>query len=48
MPSIRSFTFKCYTLLFIFISLNKKIISPYSYYTKKGLIYITIISPFNC
>ena len=36
-----------YTLLAISISLNKEIISPYSYYAKKGLVYITIINPFG-
>ena len=44
---MRSFTLKRYTLLTISISLNKEIISPYSCYIKKGLIYIIIISPFN-
>ena len=34
-------------LLAISISLNSKIISPYSYYVKKGLVYITIITPFS-
>ena len=37
-----------YTLLAVSISLNGEIISPYSYYTKKGLVYITIIDPFSC
>ena len=45
MPLIRLSAFKRYTLLAIFISLNGEIISPYSYYTKKGLIYIAIIDP---
>ena len=35
------------TLLAISISLNKEIISPYSYYTKKGLVYIAIINSFS-
>ena len=48
MPPIRSFTFKCRTLLITSISFNGEIISPYSCYTKKGLVYIIIISPFSC
>ena len=36
------------TLLAISISLNKEIISPYFYYTKKGLVYIIIIDFFSC
>jgi hypothetical protein len=47
MPFIRSITFKYYTLFTISISLNREIISPYSYYVKKGLIYIALISPFK-
>ena len=43
MPPIKLFASKRYTLLTISISLNGEIISPYSYYIKKGLIYITII-----
>ena len=35
-------------LLVAFISLNGEIMSPYSRYIKKGLVYIAIISPFNC
>ena len=42
MPLIRSLTFIYYILLAISISLNSKIISPCSYYTKKKLVYITI------
>ena len=45
MPSIRSTTLERRTLLTISISLDKEIISPCSYYTKKGLVYITIIAP---
>ena len=48
MPSIRLFILKRYTFLVISISLNKKIISFYSYCAKKGLVYIIIISPFSC
>ena len=48
MPFIRLFTSKCYTFLAIPISLNGEIISPYSCYAKKGLVYITIADPFSC
>ena len=47
MPLIRLFTFKRCTLLAIFISFNGEIISPYSYYAKKGLVYIIIADPFS-
>ena len=47
MPFIRSLASVYYTLLTISISLNGKIMSPYSYYTKKGLVYITIIALFS-
>ena len=47
MPFIRFTTSKHYTFLAISISLNKKIISPYFYYAKKGLVYIIIIDPFS-
>ena len=46
-PLIKFSTFKCRTLLATSISLNEEIISPYSYYAKKGLVYIIIISPFS-
>ena len=39
---------KRYTLLAASISLNREIMSPYSHYAKKGLVYITIINPFSC
>ena len=45
MPPIRFSAFKYYTLFTTFISFNGEIISPYSCYTKKGLVYIIIISP---
>ena len=48
MPFIRLSIFKCCTLLAVFIFLNKEIISPHSYYIKKGLVYITIIDFFSC
>ena len=47
MPLIRSFMFKRCTLLAISISLNGEIISPYFYYTEKGLVYIIITNPFS-
>ena len=48
MPFIKSSTSKCCALLIISISLNGEIISPYSCYIKKGLIYIVITEPFSC
>ena len=48
MPFIRSSASAYYTLLAIFISLNSKIISPYSYYAKKKLVYIIITALFSC
>ena len=47
MPPIRSTASKRYTLLAVFISLDKEIISLYSYYIKKGLVYIIITDPFS-
>ena len=47
-PLIRFFMSKRYALLAISISLDREIINPYSYYTKKGLVYITIIDLFSC
>ena len=47
MPFIISFMFRRYTLLATSISLNKEIISPYSYYIKKGLVYIIITDLFS-
>jgi hypothetical protein len=47
MPPIRSLIFKHYTLLVTSISLNREIISPYSHYIKKGLVYIILIFPFR-
>jgi hypothetical protein len=47
MPPIRSLAFKHYILLMASISLNREIINTYSYYVKKGLIYIIPISPFR-
>ena len=48
MPPIRSTASKRCTLLTISISLDGKIISPYSYYAKKGLVYITITDSSSC
>jgi hypothetical protein len=48
MPFIRFTAFKYYTLFTISISFNREIMSPYSYYTKKGLVYIILIIPFSC
>ena len=48
MPPIRFLASVYYILLTASISLNSKIISPYSYYTKKGLVYIIIIALFSC
>ena len=48
MPFIKSFALERCALLTIFISLNGEIISPYSRYAKKGLVYIAIISLFSC
>ena len=48
MPLIRSLASIYYALLAISISLNGEIISPYSYYAKKGLICVTITAFFSC
>jgi hypothetical protein len=48
MPLIKSSVFKRYILLATSISLNSKIMSPCSYYIKKGLVYIALISPSKC
>ena len=45
---IRSLASIYYILLAASISLNGEIMSPYSYYAKKGLVYITIITFFGC
>ena len=47
MPLIRSLASMHYVLLTTSISLDGEIISPYSYYVKKGLLYIAIIVPFS-
>ena len=48
MPLIRSLASVYYILLAAFISLDGEIMSPYSYYIKKGLVCIAIITPFSC
>ena len=45
MPPIRFTALECRTLLTVSISLNGKIISPYSRCAKKGLVYIAITAP---
>ena len=47
MPSIRSLASVRRTLLAISISLDSEIMSPCSRYTKKGLVCITITTPFS-
>ena len=47
MPAIRSSTSKCYALLTSSIAFNGEIMSPCSYYLKKGLVYIIITEPSN-
>ena len=48
MPFIRSLASMRYVLLAASISLDGEIMSFYSYYTKKGLVYITITASFGC
>ena len=47
MPFIRSLASVCCILLAASISLNGEIMSPYSYYAKKGLVCIAIIALFS-
>ena len=47
MPFIRSLASVYYILLAASISLNSEIMSPCSYYTKKGLVCVTITAFFN-
>ena len=47
MPPIKSLTSVRRALLAISISLNSEIMSPYSYYTKKGLVCVIITAPFS-
>ena len=48
MPFIRSLASVYYILLAASISLNSEIMSPYSHYMKKGLVYVTIIAFSSC
>ena len=48
MPLIGLLASVYYILLAVFISLNSEIISPYSYYAKKGLVCIAIIAFSSC
>ena len=47
MPPIRLSASKRHALLTASIFLNREIISPYSYYIKKGLVCIIITDPFS-
>ena len=47
MPPIRSLASIYYVLLAASISLDGEIMSPYSCYTKKGLICVTITASFS-
>ena len=47
MPAIKLTVFKRHTLLTSSIALNGEIISPYSCYAKKGLVYVIIAEPFS-
>ena len=47
MPFVRSLAFKCYTYIIAIIFLLSKIISTYSCYVEKKLVYIIIIAPFS-
>ena len=47
MPAVKLIAFE-YCALFIFsITLDSEIMSPCSYYVKKGLVYIIITDPFS-
>ena len=47
MPAVRLTASKYYTFFTSSIAFNGEIISPCSYYTKKGLVYIAIVKPFS-
>jgi hypothetical protein len=47
MPFVRFLVSKHYALLVTSISLNREIMNPYSYYTRKGLVYIILTVPFS-
>ena len=46
-PIIRLIVFKYCTLFTSSIAFNGEIISPYSYYAKKGLVCVIIVNLFN-
>ena len=48
MPAVRLIVFKYYTLFISSIALNGEIISPCSYYMKKGLVCVIIAKLFSC
>ena len=48
MPFVRSLASTYYVLLTALISLNSKIISPYSHCAKKGLVCVVITALFSC
>ena len=45
MPAVRLTVFKCCILFVSSIALNREIISPCSYYLKKGLVCVAIAKP---
>ena len=47
MLAVRLIAFKYYTLFTSSIALDGEIISPYSYYIKKGLVCVVIAEPFS-
>jgi hypothetical protein len=47
MPFIRFSASKCCVYIIALILLLSKVISTYSYYTVKGLVYITIAALFS-
>ena len=47
MPAVRSLAFKYYALFTSSIAYNGEIMSPYSYYAKKGLVYVIITDLFS-
>ena len=48
MPFIRSITSRRHNKLMLLILSINKVMPSCSYYIKKGLLYIAIISPFSC
>ena len=47
MPAVRLTVFKYYTLFTSSIVFNGEIMSPYSYYIKKGLVCVIIVDLFS-